>query len=149
MFLRERLGGLIAALALVVPLTALPAAASANCAPYCDQVTKKITRDLNGTGHAAWFATVLDSGGYHGRRHAEITRIPRGHGKRYVGVIHVPAGKAKKVHRALADYWFAQRKTMFVLPLTTKYDTSGGTSSKHVKTARWAARRLGTGWKAH
>lgn len=149
MLLRTRLGGLIAALALAVPLTAQPSAASASCAPYCDQVTKKIVRELNGTGHGAWLATVLDGGGYHGRRHAEITRIPRGHGKRYVGVIHVPAGKAKKAHRALADYWFAQRKTRFVLPLTTKYDTSGGAGTKYKRTARWATRRLGAGWKVH
>lgn len=147
--LRVRVVGLAAMLALLLPLSALPSSAAADCEPYCDKVTRKIARELNGTGHGAWLATVLDDGRYHGRRHAEITRIPKGHGKRYVGVIHVPSGKAKKAHRALMDYWFAQRRTRFVLPLVTKYDTRGGAGAKFKKTARWAKSRLGTGWKVH
>ena len=104
MLVRARLVGLVATLALALAVGASPSTAAASCAPYCDKVTKKITNHLNGTGHGAWLATVLDDGGYNGRRHAEITRIPSGHGKRYVGVIHVPAGKAKKAHRALMDF---------------------------------------------
>jgi hypothetical protein len=147
--MRAHLVGYIATLALVGPLGALPGTASAGCAPYCDKVTKKIARELNGNGHGAWLATVLDDGGYQGRRHAEITRIPKGHGKRYVGVIHVPAGKAKRAHRALMDHWFAQRQTEFVLPLVTRYDTRGGAGARYKKTARWAKNRLGIGWKVH
>jgi hypothetical protein len=135
---------LVAALALLVPIA--PAAGAPVCEPYCNDTTTRIANRLNGHGHGAWLATVLDQYGYHGRRHAEITRIPAGHGKRFVGVIQVPDGNARKARRALLGWWFAQKRTMFVLPLVTKYDTQGGTGVRFRQASKWAVRRLGAGW---
>lgn len=90
---------------------------------------------------------MLDQYGYHGRRWAEIDRIPAGHGKGSVGIIHVPAGKGHKAHRALKGWWFAQRRNAFVLPLVTKHNTQGGAGTKYRTTARWAVRKLDDGWR--
>ncbi|GAA0977420.1 hypothetical protein ENKNEFLB_02117 [Nocardioides aquaticus] len=125
-----------------------PAAAAPGCEPYCDDRTTAVANQLDGRGHGAWLATTLEDGGYNGRRRAEITKIPDGHGKRYVGVIHVPAGKPGKVRRALSGSWYAQRRTVFVLPLRTRYDTRGAANAKHREAAQWAARRLGGSWVA-
>lgn len=142
--------GLVAGLLVLalLPVAAVPpAGAAASCEPYCDGTTTRIANRLHGHGHGAWWATVLDQYGYHGRRWAEITRIPAGHGKRFVGVIHVPAGNAPAAHRALKGWWFAQRRTAFVLPLVTKYDTQGGVGTRYRTASRWAARMLGRGWR--
>lgn len=147
MTLRTRIVACLVALALSPVGLASPAGAAPVCEPYCDDTTTRIANRLDGHGHGGWLATVLDQYGYHGRRWAEITRIPAGHGKRYVGVIHVPAGKGQRVHRALKGWWFAQRRNAFVLPLVTRYNTQGGTNLKHRTATRWAKRRLGSGWK--
>lgn len=145
---RARLALCALALAVLVPLgVGSPAASAPACEPYCDDTTTRIANRLDGHGHGAWLATVLDQYGYEGRRWAEITRIPEGHGKRFVGVIHVPAGKARAARRALQGWWFAKKGTAFVLPLVTKYDTQGGTGVKHRTATRWAVRRLGKGWR--
>src|SRR5205085_7889085 len=57
--------------------------------PYGDNVTGSIANRLHGTHRGAWLATVLDEGGYSGRRHAEIVKIADGHGRRWLGIIHV------------------------------------------------------------
>jgi hypothetical protein len=144
---RIPLAAWLLSLALLPLAAAAPAAAAPICEPYCDDTTTRIANRLNGYGHGGWLATVLDQYGYHGRRWAEITRIPAGHGKRFVGVIHVPAGKGPKVHRALKGWWFAQRRNAFVLPLVTKYDTQGGSRVKYRTATRWAVQRLGKGWR--
>ena len=108
---RIRLTVCAIAFAVLAPLGGGPPAAAAPvCEPYCDDTTTRIANRLNGHGHGAWLATVLDQYGYQGRRHAEITRIPAEHGKRFVGVIHVPAGKARQARRALFGWWFVRRE---------------------------------------
>jgi hypothetical protein len=102
---------------------------------------------LHGTHRGGWLATVLDQYGYHGKRHAEIVRV-HGQPKRWVGIIHVPAGKARAVHRALnPHFWLAERGTAFVLPLVSHTMTNGGSTWRYYDTAKWAARKLGAGWR--
>jgi hypothetical protein len=144
---RARAAALVLALALLMPLGVGSASAAPVCEPYCNDTTTRIANRIDGRGHGAWLATVLDQYGYHGRRWAEIARIPAGQGKRSVGVIHVPAGKGPKVHRALKGWWFAQRRNKFVLPLVTSTDTRGGSRVKFRTAARYAARKLGKGWR--
>lgn len=144
---RVRLSLSAVVLAMLVPLGGGPAAAAPECAPYCDATTTRIANRLHGHGHAGWLATVLEQYGYEGRRWAEITRIPGGHGKRYVGIIHVPVGNSAAVRRALGGFWFARKGTSFVLPLVTQTDTRGGTAKAYRTASKWAARRLGSGWR--
>lgn len=120
--------------------------AAVPCAPYCDKTTFRTANRLRGRGHGGWLATTLDSGGYGGRRWAEINRIPAGHGKFHVGIIHVPAGNAFRARSALSGARFAQRGTVFVLPLVTRNYTDGAAGPAYRRTAQWAARRLGAGW---
>lgn len=107
-------------LVLLVPMGGVTASAAPGCKPYCNDTTSRIAKRIKGKGHDAWLATTLDIGGYHGKRWAEITRIPAGHGKRNIGVIHVPKRKAKKARAALSGVYFAQRGGRFVVPLKTK-----------------------------
>lgn len=146
---RARLVAPALALTLLLPLGVGVGSASAApvCEPYCNNVTTRIANQVNGRGHGGWLATVLDQYGYHGRRWAEITLIPKGHGKRYVGVIHVPSGNGQKVHRALKGWWFARKHNKFVLPLVTRYNTQGGSRRKFRKASYFAKRRLGDGWR--
>ena len=141
----------VAALGLLVSLlvggVSAPAQAAAGCKPYCSKATIHTANRLDGKGHRGWLATELDSNGYRGKRWAEIDRIPPRHGKRYVGIIQVPKQNAAKARRALAGSWFAKRGNLFVLPLVTQYDTRGASGAKYKTTARWAAKRLGKGWK--
>lgn len=128
-----------------VGLTALPAHAD-HTKPYGDDVTGHIANVLHGTHRGAWLATVLDDGGYHGKRHAEEIKIAAGHGRRWVGVIHVPTGNAARARRALKGVWFAELGTRFVLPLRSNTYTNGGTGSTYRTAAKWAAKRLQHGW---
>ena len=137
--------GLVAAAA-TLGLAVGPAHADST-EPYGDDVTGSIANQLHGTHRGAWLATVLDQGGYHGRRHAEVIKIPDGHGTRWAGVIHVPAGNAARVRHALAGQWFAKRGTRFVLPLRSSTWTSGGSGARYHNAAKWADRTLGSGWK--
>lgn len=123
-----------------------PSQAAPRCRPYCDSFTTRVANRIDGRGHGAWLATVLDQYGYDGRRWAEITRIPRGHGTRAVGVIHVPDGRAADARAALDGFYFAQRGTVFVLPLASDTNTSGGTGERFGQAARFAVRKLGEGW---
>lgn len=114
--------------------------------PYGDAATAQVADRIDGTHRVPWLATTLDDGGYAGGRHAEIVKIRSGHGKRYLGIIHVSAGKAAKAREALAGAWCAQRGTRFVLPLRSSTWTSGYPGARYKAAARWAARRLGSGW---
>lgn len=122
------------------------AAAAPECEPYCNDATSRTANRIDGRGHGAWLATVLDQYGYEGRRWAEITYVPAGHGKRSIGVIQVPAGKARQARRALDGWWFAQNGRTFVLPLVSRTDTRGGTGVAFKTAARWTERKLGAGW---
>jgi hypothetical protein len=137
----------LAVLAVIVTAVVVAAPTNADTTePYGDNATARIADRLHGKQRGGWLATTLDIGGYHGKRHAEVVKIPAGHGKRWVGIIHVPSGNAAKARRALAGAWFAQNGTRFVLPLRAQYYTDGGPGQRFRTAARWAARRLG-GWK--
>lgn len=136
--------------AALLPLGAFaagPATAAPSCEPYCDDATSRVANTIGGRGHGAWVATTLDIGGYSGPRWAEITKIPAGHGKRDIGIIRVPKGKGAAARRALDGAWLVQQRSLFVLPLRSGTDTDGDVGAKHRKAARYAAKRLGAGWK--
>jgi hypothetical protein len=131
---------------LMLGLGSLPAQADVT-KPYGDNVTGHIANVLHGTHRGGWLATVLDEGGYHGKRHAEEVKIPAGHGRRWVGIIHVPPAKAKRAARALSGVWFARAGARFVLPLRSNDFTNGGTGATYKQSAKWAAKRLGKAWR--
>lgn len=135
---------LLTALALLLTLTLVPAAPAQ--AWGGDRVTNAIADKLRATNRGGWLATTLDDGGYHGRRTAQIVRIPAGHGKRWVGIIRVPAGNGGAAARALDGVWFTRNGTRFVLPLVSQYDTRGAAGLGAKTAASWARNRLGAGW---
>jgi hypothetical protein len=143
-----RLAGLTAATALTLAagLAVAPTHADGT-KPYGDNVTGHIANVLHGTHRGAWLATVLDEGGYHGKRHAEEVKVAAGHGRRWVGIIHVPPAKAKSAASALSGVWFARAGSRFVLPLRSNDFTNGGTGSTYKASAKWAAHRLGKVWR--
>lgn len=143
MKLRILLATLCSVAVVIVGLTPVTADESE---PYGNKVTERIADRLKGKQRGGWLAVTLNIGGYHGKRHAEIVKIPRGHGKRWVGIIHVPAGKGWKAQRALSDVWVARHGNRFVVPLKTKYNTDGCAAKPCRKASAWAARRLGKGW---
>jgi hypothetical protein len=143
--LRTVLAGLCLTALAVVGLPAIAARADGT-KPYGDNTTAHIADRLRGTHRGGWLATVLDEGGYAGRRHAEEVKIPAGHGRRWVGIIHVPSGNAARARAALAGVWFAQRGTRFVLPLQSSTYTNGGAGDAYRVASKWAVRRLGDGW---
>lgn len=147
--LRAKMSAAVAGL--VLTLAALAVFASPVHAdgtrPYGDNATGHIANVLHGTHRGAWLATTLDIAGYHGKRHAEEIKIAAGHGRRWVGVIHVPVGKGDQAARALSGTWFARYGTRFVLPLVSNDATDGGGGSTFHAAAKWAANRLGKGWR--
>lgn len=138
---------------LVIGLGA-PAATADSTRPYGDQATAQVADRLHGKQRGGWLATTLGYGGnvsYQGPRKAEIVKVPAGHGRRWVGIIHVKTPeRAQRVRASLVcRAWFARSGTRFVLPLRSSTWTDGGGGASYKQAAKWAKRRLGTGWAIH